>query len=263
MQKSIFIGVLAVLGSVLTGCGKESVKMEDGTLEAYFSLQPGKTIIYQLDSLVKVPLNDTAYETHSYQAKDVIDTLITDNLNRPSWRVFRYLRPVDSQNESDWLPSDTYLITPTRSSVEVIENNLRFQKLVYPIKLNTAWYGNTYINTTPGGPLDYLDAWQYQYTDVDGSFAPFDNPVPNTLTVLQADMGAGFADDYTPADIDSDGYRTYSVEVYAKNIGLIYKKQIYWTFTARSPLQENGQRKPYPYGYKQGAGVTLRMISHN
>jgi hypothetical protein len=76
-------------------------------------------------------------------------------------------------------------------------------------------------------------------------------------------MGAGFTDDYTPADIDSDAYRTYSVEVYAKNIGLIYKKLVYWTFTARSPLNENGLRKPYPIGFKDGGGVTFRMISHN
>ncbi|MBZ5859183.1 hypothetical protein [Flavihumibacter profundi] len=257
MQKSIgfFLVVLVLMG--MSSCGKESVTMEDGTLEAYFNLQPGKYTIYQLDSLVKVPLNDTAFTTRSYQAKDLVDTLITDNLGHPSWRIFRYLRPLDSNNESDWEPSDTYYITLSRSDVEVVENNLRFQKMIYPIKENVYWYGNTHINTTPGGPLDYLDAWEYSYSQVGGSYAPFETPVENTVTVLQTDIGSGFADNYNPIDIDQDAYRTYSVEVYAKNIGLIYKNLVYWNYLARTP------GPPYPYGYKNGGGITLRMISHN
>ncbi|ULQ54823.1 hypothetical protein [Flavihumibacter fluvii] len=263
MQKSIGF-CLILLGWIgFSSCGKESVTLEDGTLESYVNLQPGKYIIYQLDSLVKVPFNDTAFTTRSYQAKDLVDTLITDNLGRPSWRVFRYLRPLGSNDESAWEPSDTYYITPTRSDLEVVENNLRFQKLVYPIKESIYWFGNKHINTTPGGPLDFLDTWEYNYTEIGGSFAPFDVPVDSTITILQTDQGSGFADDYNPLDPDQPGYRIYSIEVYAKNIGLIYKHLLHFNYKARTLNGSNNPVPPYPDGNKDGGAITLRMISHN
>lgn len=263
MQKSIGFGLILLGWACISSCGKESVTMEDDTLGAYVNLQPGKFIIYQLDSLVKIPFNDTAYTTRSYQAKDLVDTLITDNLGRPSWRVFRFLRPIENTSELAWEPSDTYYITQTRSSLEVIENNLRFLKLVYPIKVATYWMGNKHINTTPGGPLDFLDTWEYNYTEVDGSFSPFETPVDSTITILQTDQNAGFANDYNPVDPDFPGYRIYSVEVYAKNVGLIYKYTSHFNYIART-LNGNGNPvPPYPNGSREGNAVTLRMISHN
>lgn len=263
MQKSIRCCFILLGWMVISSCGKESVELEDGTLESYVNLQPGKFIIYQLDSLVKIPFNDTAYTTRSYQAKDIVDTLITDNLGRPSWRVFRYLRPLDITSESAWVPSDTYFITATTSSIEVVENNLRFLKMVYPISEATYWMGNKHINTTPGGPIDYLDAWEYNYSQVNGSYTPFETPVDSTVTIIQTDQNAGFADDYHPLDQDVPGYRIYSVEVYAKNIGLIYRYTTHLNYRART-LNDNGNPvPPYPNGSRDGNAITLRMISHN
>lgn len=263
MQKSTGIALILLGWIATSSCGKESFKPEDGTLDAYLNLQSGKYIIYQLDSLVKVPFNDTAYTTVSYQAKDLVDTLITDNLGRPSWRIFRYLRPVESTSESAWVPSDTYFITPTRSSIEWVENNLRFQKLIYPIKESSYWFGNKYINTTPGGPLDYLDAWEYNFTEIDGTFTPLDTPIDSTVTIIQTDQNSGFADDYHPVDPDQPGYRIYSVEVFAKNIGLIYKYTTHFNYKARTLNENNIPVPPYPNGSREGNSIRLRMISHN
>ncbi len=247
--------------TMLVSCGKESAEPDYEDASDYMALEPGKTILYQLDSIVKKPFNDTAFLTISYQAKDVVDAEITDNLGRSSWRVFRYLRPVNSTNEQDWAPNMTYMITPLRKGVEVIENNLRFQKLIFPIDQNTVWKGNTHINTTPGGPLDYLDAWEYSYSAIGESFSPFDTPIENTLTVLQADEALGVQNE-KPEDPDLDAYRTYSVEVYAKNIGLIYKELRYWTYSARTLDNLGAPAQPFPYGKTEGGGIKLRMISH-
>lgn len=262
MKKSLRL-LFTILGTgFLFSCGKESANPDMESPEDYFNLQPGKYIVYQLDSIVKVPFNDTAFTTNSYQAKDVVDAAITDNMGRPSWRVFRYLRPLNSTSESDWQSIDTYMITPTRNVVEVVENNLRFQKLILPINENTVWKGNTYINTTPGGPLDQYDAWEYSYQQIGSSFTPFDTPVDSTLTVLQADEGLGVVDE-KPFSVDQDAFRVYSVEVYAKNIGLIYKYFNYWDFQARTVNSNGNPVPPHPYGNKIGGGIRLRMISHN
>ncbi len=260
MQK--LLGTLLIV-FLLVSCGKESATVETERPADYLQLQPGRYIIYQLDSLVKTLGNDTAMETHSYQAKDLVDALITDNLGRPSWRIFRFLRPLDSQNESDWAPSDTYMITPTSGSLEWIENNQRFLKLVSPIETGDAWMGNRYINTTPGGPLDYLQAWEYQYTDVHHAFSSFENTLDSCITVVETDEGNNYFDDRNPVDPDLDGYRIYSISVYAKNIGLVYRDFVQWDFEKRT-LSENGQPTlPTPVGSRTGFGVRLRMISYH
>lgn len=247
---------------LVSSCSKDPVKLEEENLEDYFNLAPGKFTIYQLDSLVKVPFNDTAFTTVSYQAKDLVDTIITDGLGQKSWRIFRYLRPVNSTDESDWRSDITYFITPNRNDVQVVENNLRYQKLVLPITLDKVWRGNSHIATTPGSPLDYLDAWEYSYQDINEPFMPWDIQVDSTVTVLQADI-AESAYEYSPVDIDQDGYRTHSYEVYAKNVGLIYKYLVHWKYEART-LNANGTPvPPYPNGNKLGFGITMRMLSHN
>lgn len=259
--KAALLSLLVVL--LITACGKESATISSERPTDYLNLVSGKYIIYQLDSLVKSPTNDTALITQSYQAKDLIDTIVTDNLGRPGWRVFRFLRPVDSNNEADWQPSDTYLITPTNATVELIENNLRYLKLIAPIEQGNSWLGNRYINTTPGGPIDYLQAWQYNYSETNHSFAPFDNTIDSCITILQSDDGESFADNYNPQSADLDGYRIYSIEVYAKNIGLIYKDLVYWNYEKRTVDGSGNPIAPHPTGNRTGGGIRLRMLSHN
>jgi len=258
----------AALGLILTaifmsGCGKETASVTTDRPADYLNLVSGKYIIYQLDSLVKSATNDTAFETHSYQAKDVMDTIVLDGTNRPSWRVYRYLRALNSTNEADWTASDTYLVTPTSANLEVVENNLRYLKLAAPLSTGETWMGNRYIAATPGSELEYLQAWQYSITDINNSFAPFETPIDSCITILQTDEGSGYADDRNPVSVDLDGYRTYSIEVYAKHIGLVYKNLVYWTFQKRSVDNAGNPSNPYPNGNKEGGGIRLRMISHN
>lgn len=244
------IGCLIVTATLLlSACGKESASPSYTTPESYFALEPGKTIVYQLDSTVKTPFTDTAFHVVSYQAKDVIDAPITDILGRPGWRVYRYLRPLNSTDENDWVPNMTYQITPLRNAVEVIEHNLRFQKLAFPISEDITWRGNRYINTTPGGPLDYYDSWQYRYSSINQPFDALENGFDSTITIVQTDEALGVIDG-KPENAGLDAYYIYSVEVYAKNVGLIYKDFRHWKYS------------PFPGPNSQGEGIRLRLTDH-
>ena len=88
-------------------CGKETDTPDEALLTDYFSLAPGRQVIYQLDSIIKAPFQDTSFIVRSYEARDVVDAEITDNLGRKSWRVFRSLRPLGCTSESAWQESDT------------------------------------------------------------------------------------------------------------------------------------------------------------
>lgn len=60
-------------------------------LNEYIPLQVGKYITYRIDSLVFTNFGRTI-ETRRYQVKEQVDAQITDNLGRPSFRIYRYLR---------------------------------------------------------------------------------------------------------------------------------------------------------------------------
>lgn len=250
-MKKLFLALLALCAVLFAVQCSEKDNFQSAQLEEYLNLQTGSSITYILDSIVKIPLNDTGFVTHSYHAKDVIEGATTDNLDRPSWRVVRYLKDSASINEADWKPVDTYIITPTRESVEVTENNLRYLKLKLPVRDGFTWKGNSYIDSySINSPVRFLYDWDYTYENTGSAFTPMNTPVENTITVTQRDEFLG-----VPNNPDSYGERTFSREVYGKGIGMIYKEFLHWIFQPRSPT--------YPHGYKEGYGIRLRMISHN
>src|SRR5882762_8404906 len=118
----VFAGICITINS----CKKKDTFQSD-QLADYMQLQVGKYITYRLDSLKFINFGDTLI---SYLAKDVIDDSITDASGRPSWRVIRYLS--DTTGTAPWTPTEAYMITPTRETIEVVEDNLRYQKLKLP-----------------------------------------------------------------------------------------------------------------------------------
>ena len=119
----------------------------------------GNYIIYRMDSLkfFNVGSQDSVI---SYHAKEVVDDTITDNIGRLSYRVIRYLS--DTNEMAPWTPSIAYMVTPLTGSVEVVENNLRFIKMVTPVQDGINWLGNSYIDTkSDNSPVPYMDGWNY------------------------------------------------------------------------------------------------------
>lgn len=248
MKKCIsFVTVLAIVVVSVISCNKKE-QFSSAQLTEFMNLEVGKFIRYRLDStkFINFGQKDTVLK---YQAKEVIDAAITDNLGRPGWRVIRYLS--DTTGTSPWTPSATYMIIPSRESVEVVENNLRFQKLRLPVTEGFNWKGNTAIDTySSNSEVRYLDDWDYTYEDVSNSFTVWNNKVvDNTITVNQRDETIG-----TPSDPSLFSERNFSKEVYGEGIGLIYRDFLHWEYQPT-----NGQNP----GYKIGYGIKMVMIDHN
>lgn len=245
--------ILAICSTAVlfTQCKKTTEEFTSAPLSDYLNLQVGKYIIYRLDSTEFVNFGQNTIYTH-YQAKDEIDAAIVDNLGRPGFRVVRYLR--DTLGHTQWVPNSTYMIVPTDQVVEVVEDNFRYQKLRLPINEGFNWKGNAYISIYSSGDLNwdygYLDDWDYTYENLNAPYTVFNNQViDSTLTVNQRDEIAGH-----PEDPNSYSQINYSMEVYGKGIGLIYKDFLHVEY------QPPKQGDP---GYKTGYGIKLNMISHN
>jgi hypothetical protein len=247
---NLLIVFITVLFLSIAGCKKIDT-YQTALLTDYLSLQPGKTITYHLDSTNFVFFG-TIDSVTSYTVQDVVDTLFNDNLGRPSWRVIRYI--TDTAQANPWANLETYSITPTIQTVEVNENNLRFIKLSLPLTTGFSWPGNSYIDTNyplaSDPDFNYLAGWNYTYDSIGSPYTVLAGTIPNTLIVRQQDQMIGDSTDMT-----SFSERDYSIEVYAKSIGLIYKNFLHWEYQPA-----NGGNA---VGYRTGYGIRLNMISHN
>jgi len=226
-------------------CNKSNPLVTD-TPADYYPMHLGNYIIYRMDSLkfINVGSKDTII---SYLAKEVVEDSITDNLGQPSFRVVRYLS--DTTGTTGWTPSIAYMVTPLKGSVEVVENNLRFIKLVTPVQDWISWLGNAHIDTkSDTSQVPYMDGWNYTYAKTGQPYNVLEGTIPLTVTVNEADAVTGSAN-------GSFTQTVYCVEIYGKNIGPIYKKFLYSVYQAPDVS--------YPAGATIGYGLTFNMVSHN
>jgi hypothetical protein len=258
MRKARYFPAL-ILTILLTGpgCKKNFNTPKPAVASFFIPLQVGKEITYRLDSLTYYYYGQLDTIT-SYLAMDSVETVTTDNQGRVSYLVTRYI--TDTAGINPWAPSETYMVTPTFSDVEMVENNLRFVKLVYPVTANFSWGGNDYLPYNPY--QDYftfsydshidLAAWTYDYEQVNSPFSVLGQVYDSTATVLSDSnyLNVPIADPAVPASV------AYWTETYARNIGLIYRHTAMWEY---QPPTQNGTQ----LGYKIGFEVTLSIINHN
>lgn len=226
-MKKILI-VLFISTSLLFSCKRQIIPADDIELgKEYFPLTMGHTIEYAVDSILYNDFNSTV-DTFRYEIKDEIGNEFIDNEGRTSYLVHRYKRQDASYA---WADNLTYYITQTAFNIEVIESNLRFIKMVFPVKTNTKWDGNKFI-TTDVDELKWYNGWEYKYVNINESYNTGYINFPNTVTINEVDDVVGDTLDATKYST-----RTFSRERYAKNVGLISREIVKWEY------QNNAQAK--------------------
>ena len=243
-----YYGLALLLITLLTACTKENELFKTASLSDYFPLKVGKYINYNLDSTVYISFGqkDTIIK---YQVKDSVENQITDNLGRPAFRIVRYIRKNATQ---PWTASNTFMATATTTTIEFVENNLRFQKLKLPVKDGFSWKGNSFIDTySLNSTTKYLDDWDYTYDSVNVPLAIGGIQFANTLKVDQRDEFLG-QDPKIPGTQYAE--KNYSVEKYAKGVGLVYKEFLHWEYQGSQP-----GRPAFYAGY----GVKLIVTGYN
>jgi hypothetical protein len=260
----IRLSIFSCLAFIVFSCGKKTEQIDDYDFqkerltELLIPLQPGKYITYRVDSTVFTNFGRTT-EVHKYLVKHVVDAQVTDNLDRPSFRVYRYI--TDSASTQPWQASGSYLITPLDDRIELIENNLRVIKLHTPVRDGNKWNGNTYLGNDPYGSFygfsndDNMADWEFY----------FDRGLQSSLTI----QGKTYTDAYTVQENDESdpvtgpsdyGSVSFAKEIYSKNIGLVYRELTLW------------EQQPNPVGnppnvtydpYKIGFGIKMWMVAHN
>lgn len=256
--------VIVCIGMLFTACNKTDNYKND-QLSDYMPLQKGKYWIYQLDSTNYQ--NAKILVTH-YQVKDVVDDQLTDNLNRSTYRIIRYIRPLASARESDWSKSGQFFIAIGSRMIETTDVfNFKYESLTTPFILDSTWNGNNYLPNNPYSDKDLpiplftfsvdkdMRDWEYTFTGIGERFTMNGKNYDNVVTVTQRDASVNLLDDRETPIMDGFASKAFSAEKYAKNIGLIYKKLELWEHQPASQTNKDG--------YYVGFGIELRLIDHN
>ena len=224
MKNKFYVFILiAFTALLLTRCNTKN-DLVSAHINEYTNMGVGKFVTYQLDSTVTLPFG-LGFTVHSYIVKDSIEAQITDNLNRPGYRIVRY---VWDEPTHSWNNSNTFMAIQTSNTFEYIENNMRQVRLVSPIVDNFSWKGNAAIATSPfkfsSDDANYLD-WVFAYSNVGMPFKVGNQNFDTTITVVQYDSLNN-----KPFYVNSLSSYSSSYEVYAKGVGKVFQDLFSWEY---------------------------------
>ncbi len=248
-KKFIPAGFLLLL-ICFSACKKETAQLNLPSIQDYAPMEMGKYIVYQLDSFVFLPFG-TRDTTISYQVRYTVADSFKDNSKRTAFHLTREIRKDETK---PWVVDNSFSAVNTGSSLEFADNNLKFIPLAMPIQNDFSWKGNNFLPNDPysafGFASNFTDDWDYVYQSVGEPYSTEELNFENTITVLQRDdvLGDPLIEGTSFAE------KTYSIETYAKGIGLVYKNFLHWEFQGGNPGVQNN--------YK-GFGIKLSAIEHN
>ena len=223
MKYLLFI-LLSVL--LIFSCKKDTE--EDNTpvvSKDYFPTSVGKELVYDIVEInidKAVDVNDTI----KYQLKELFESKYTDDAGNTNYRIERYYK-----NEIDtvWKVLNIWYVSIVRNAVFKTEENYRYKRLIFPIKVGNTWDGN--IENTK-------ETEEYEITEVDFKQTIGDVEYSNVLVVLQNDN-------------ENLIEKQYAIEEYVKNVGLAYKEIIDISELEPQPGINWEQRINVGYIYKQ------------
>ena len=190
--------VLIVLSCFVASCKKDNNTPDPDMGYDYFSYTVGDYRIYQVDSTFYDDFLDSIIHVDK-QVMEVFESVFPDAQGRTSIRVERYSRLSDT---IEWSLNDVWYATLTNFQAERIEENIRFVRLIFPVRKFSDWDGNAF---------NIYDPQSYEYVEVDEPYTNAYFSFDSTLTVEQA---------YTNNLLNEKN----QYEIYARHIGLVYKK---------------------------------------
>ena len=199
---------------VFFGC-KKSNSESVNYYYSYFPLEVDAWIEYDVLDIIHSQLGS---DTAVYQLKEITTAEFLDNEGRLTYRIERYWRDDSSAN---WSIKDVWYSNKTTTTAEKVEENVRFTKLIFPINTSKYWDGNAFNN---------LEEWEYYYDSLHKPKLINNLSFDSTITVIQR---------------DNENVVEYEKvkEVYAVDIGLIYKSHIDLDINLSNILDINSGRE--------------------
>ena len=135
--------LIAATSSILlfNSCKKELVNSNQFLYSSYYELKTGKFIEYDVMEITHDENASIQHDTNYYQLKCVIEDTFTDNAGRLAFNYVRYKR---TNSTEAWVQSDLWSTTIFNNKAELVEENQRIVKLVFPVSEFTTWNANQF-----------------------------------------------------------------------------------------------------------------------
>jgi hypothetical protein len=108
---------------------------------SYFPLKTGRFVEYEVMEITHDELASIKSDTLRYFLRCEIRDSFIDNAGRIAWEYVRYKR--NNANQA-WQESDLWTMNLSDNKAQVVEENQRFVKLVFPIGKLTLWDANQF-----------------------------------------------------------------------------------------------------------------------
>ncbi len=222
---------LTLIGCVMQASCTRQEQTDWSNLYRYFPVVKGHWVLYEVDSIAYIKIQDTVIHYRYLVRETVADTY--KDLSGNDWQ--RIDHEVFRDSATGWVVSQASAQKISRNTAEKIHNNLRFIKLIFPFHKNTYWHGNSYINYADPYHCDFFGDWLYQYKE---------------LFVKKEVNGVLFDSVVVVQQVADSGIvcKNLALEMYAPDIGLIHK------YTERLTTQKNN---PDPFYLKAEDGYIL------
>lgn len=193
-----YLPFLAILSffTFITSCSSDEIDpILFGT--NHYPVKKGQFVTYQVTRVLHNEIVEDDIEI--FQRKEVVVDTFTDASNRIAYRIEQFTRKDASE---PWLIDSVWVLRKEPARLIKIENNEPFIKLVFPIENGITWNGNA-VN-------DFLSE-EYTAEVLSAPFRLNGESFSKAIQVIHSQ-------DSSIVD------RDVRTEVYAENIGMVYKK---------------------------------------
>jgi hypothetical protein len=194
-------GIFLCLG--FTSCHKEQEDVPLNMGYEYIPCTEGSWIIYHLDT---VKIQGLATDTVCWEIKDVYHGYVFNpDKSESSIFITRFHRADSSLPWSNEVSFSEMIKTP--SQVLLREDNVLYQRCVFPVQEGARWDGNAYNS---------LDSQEYTLQEVGKAATVSGMNFSNTIKIIEKDITTLISQDITD-------------RLYAAEIGMIYVRVIHIT----------------------------------
>ena len=198
MKNNLIFIYLFISFHVLISCNKQDgTKLLDFNYD-YYPLDLNQQREYSVTDILH---NSLGSDTVVYFLKEIITQELIDQQGDIAYRLERYWK-MDSL--ADYSLKDVWTTKKTLRTAQKVEENIRYTKLIFPISRGSFWNGNGF---------NYLAEKEYYYDSINESSTYGLNSFDSTVCIIQNSNN-------NLLEFDE------AYEVYAKNVGLVYKKDI-------------------------------------
>lgn len=165
----------------------------------YFPMDTTLIKEYRIDQ-IEYFANDQPADTTTYFIREVIADL---SIHKDTTKtiVHRYRRLFGEE----WSLDSVWQAQQNNRMTILIKGAVAFQKMAYPVSDGTSWDGNAF---------NHIEEEIWSYTDIHQAYEVNNFFFDSTVSVIQSNL-------IDPLEITENNYK---IEVYAKQIGLIYKE---------------------------------------